>query len=128
MRILKISIVVVTTSLLLMSQPASAQPTFQVWSPDYIYAGDYGPDQDTWFVESNPFELWTIGAYHTNVAALTNVMLIVSVPDGETGSITITGASNTGTLDPLFLGGYSDTSFFPSGTNFNSHYPLQGNV
>ena len=128
MRILKISIMVVVTLLLVMSQPAWAQPTFQVYSPDYTYAGDYAPDQDTWFVIDNPFELWVLGAYHTNVTALTDVKLLVSVPDGETGSITITGASNTGTLDPLFLGGYSDTSFFPSGTNFNSHYPLQGNV
>jgi len=126
MRILKISIVIVVTLLLVMSQPALAQPTFQVWSPDAIFAGDYAPDQDTWFVIDNPFELWAIGAYHTNTYALTNVTLIVSVPDGETGSITITGASNTGTLDPLFLGGYSDTSFFPA--NFNSHYPLQDNV
>ena len=130
MRILKISIAVVTTSLLLMSQPASAQPTFQVYSPDAIYAGDYYEDQDTWFVIDNPFELWTIGAYHTNVDSLTNIRLIVSVPDGETGSITITGASGTGTANPPFMGSYTDTSFLPTtyGAKFNNHYPLKKNV
>lgn len=130
MRILKISIVVVVTLLLVMSQPASAQPTFQVYSPDYIYAGDYYEDQDTWFVIDNPFELWTIGAYHTNVDSLTNVRLIVSVPDGETGSITITGLSGSGTANPLFLGSYTDKSFLPTtyGANFNNHYPLKDDV
>ena len=58
MKVLKIPIMVVVTLLLLMSQSASAQPTFQVYSPDAIYAGDYYEDQDTWFVIDNPFELW----------------------------------------------------------------------
>ncbi len=128
MKVLKIPIVVVVTLLLLMSQPASAQPTFQVWSPDYLYAGDYYEDQDTWFVIDNPFQLWTIGAYHTNVDALTDVTLIISVPDGETGTILITGLPGSGTSDPTFIDSYSDTSFFPSGANFNNHYPLKDDV
>jgi hypothetical protein len=52
--------------------------------------------------------------------------LLISVPDGETGTITITGLAGTGTGDPLFVGSYGDTSFFPA--NFNSHYPLQDDV
>ncbi len=129
MKVLKIPIMVVVTLLLLMSQSASAQPTFQVYSPDAIYAGDYYEDQDTWFVIDNPFELWAIGAYHTNITDLTDVRLIVSVPDGETGSITITGIS--GTDDPGFIGSYTDKSLFlPTtyGANFNNHYPLQDTV
>jgi len=128
MKVLKLQIVIVLALIALISQSALAQPTFQVFSPDYLYAGDYYEDQDTWFVIQNPFELWTIGAYHTNVLSLTDVTLIVSVPDGQTGSITITGVS--GTDDPGFIGGYSDTSFLPTSHNaqFNSHYPLQDTV
>jgi hypothetical protein len=127
-KIPKIQSAIVLTLLLLMSHLALAQPTFQVYSPDAIYAGDYYADQDSWFVISNPFELWAIGAYHTNTDSLTDVRLIASVPDGETGSITITGLS--GTTDPLFIGSYADKSFLPTsyGANFNNHYPLQNDV
>lgn len=107
------------------SMPTLAQPTFQVYSPDAT-AGDYGPDQDTWFVTSPSFELWAIGAYHTNETSLTNVTLLVSVPDGETGTISITGLYGTQPADPVYLGFYSDTSFFPS--NLNNHYPLHDDV
>jgi len=124
--------------MLQLCHPASAQPTFQVYSPDAT-AGDYGADQDTWFVTSSSFELWAIGAYH-NELSLTNATLLLSVPDGETGTISITGLYGTANpilvttytdVDPL-LGvptpsGYSMTSlFFPA--NFNNHYPLQDNV
>jgi hypothetical protein len=131
MKVLKLQVVIVLVLLALVSQSALAQPTFQVYSPDYLYAGDYYEDQDTWFVIQNPFELWTLGAYHVNVDSLTDVTLIVSVPDGETGSITITGASSTGTADPGFIGSYDKTSdFLPTSynANFNNHYPLKDNV
>jgi len=128
MKVFKITALVLAVLLLLMGQSASAQPTFQVYSPDAIFAGDYYEDQDTWFVIDNPFELWTIGAYHKNEISLTNVTLLVSVPDGETGTISITGLPSSGTNDPSFIGSYSDTSFFPSGANFNSHYPVQDTV
>jgi len=121
---------VITLALLLfMSHLALAQPTFQVYSPDAVHAGDYYQDQDTWFVTDSTFELWTVGAFHTNTDFLLNTRLIVSVPDGQSGSIMITGASGTGTNDPILLGTYSTTaSFFPSGANFNNHYPLKDNV
>ena len=61
MKVFKIPILFIAL-LLLISQSTSAQPTFQVWSPDYAYAGNYGPDQDTWFVNSMSAELWIIGA------------------------------------------------------------------
>ena len=106
------------------STPAPAQPTFQVYSPDATMAGDFGPDQDTWFVNSSPFELWAIGAYHSNTISLTGATLLLSVPDGETGTISITGLY--GTADPGPGTSYDTTSFFPA--NFNSHYPLQDDV
>lgn len=126
MKVFKIPIILVVT-LLLMSQLASAQPTFQVWSPDYTYAGDYYADQDTWFVAQNPFELWAIGSYHPEIT-LTQVTLLVSVPNGELltgGTISITPLY--GTAAPIYLGSYTDTSFLPDPT-FNSHYPLKDTV
>lgn len=118
--------VITLALLLIMSQLALAQPTFQVYSPDAFYAGSYNGDQDTWFVNTSPFELWTVGAYHTNTDFLTDVRLLISVPDGETGTITVTGYPGSGTNDPDYVGSYADTSFFPA--NFNNHYPLQDDV
>ncbi len=128
LKIPKIHSVITLSLILFMSHLALAQPTFQVYSPDAVYAGDYHEDQDTWFVTDSTFELWAVGAYHTNTDALLYTRLVVSVPDGQSGSITITGASGTGTNDPTLLGSYSTTSFFPSGANFNNHYPLKDNV
>lgn len=131
MKVLKIPTVAVVTLLLLMGQPASAQPTIQVWSPDWTSVGNLmPPDQDTWYVEGSPgdpFELWVVGAYHHETTTLEDMTLIMCVPDGELGqgSISITGALSTGTNDPTLIGSYSDTSFFPPGVNFNNHYPLQ---
>lgn len=132
MKILKIPILIITL-LLFLSQSASAQPTFQVYSPDpSAHAGDYYEDQDTWFVTSMSAELWVIGAYHQNVTLLSNVRLVVSVPKGETGSISITGLEGSNldfpTNDPDLLGYYTDTSFFPTGVKFNNHYPLKEKV
>lgn len=127
MKVLKIPIMVVVTLLLLMGQSAWAQPTFQVYSPDAAFAGDYHEDQDTWFVTGGPFELWAIGAYHTNTDFLNNVTLLVSVPEGQTGTISIIGLPSSGTTDPTPIGSYTETSqFYPD--NFNYHYPLQDTV
>ncbi|MHC4461057.1 MAG: choice-of-anchor N protein [Planctomycetota bacterium] len=127
MKVFKITSLVVAVLLLLMGQPASAQPTFQVYSPDAAFAGDYHEDQDTWFVTGGAFQLWAIGAYHTNTAFLNNVTLLVSVPEGETGTISIIGYPSSGTNDPTFIGAYTETSqFYPD--NFNYHYPLQDTV
>lgn len=91
MKILKLITLLFIASFV-MNQPAFAVPTFQVWSPDYEYAGDWGPDEQTWFVAENPFDLWVIGTYQPNwTTNLTDVTLLMSVPDGETGTISITG-------------------------------------
>ncbi len=127
LKIPKLHSVITLALLLLMSHLALAQPTFQVYSPDAVYSGDYNGDQDTWFVDSSsPFELWTIGAYHTNTDFLMDVTLLISVPDGETGTITVTAINPLDDGNPALIGSYSDTSFFPA--NFNNHYPLQDDV
>lgn len=112
-----------------MSHLALAQPTIQVWTPDWTNVGDYvPPDQDTWYVDpsaGDSFELWVVGAFHYETTTLDHMKLIMTVPTGEIGSISITGASSTGTNDPTLFGTFSDTSFFPTGVNFNNHYPLK---
>lgn len=110
-----------------MSHLALAQPTFQVYSPDLLYSGSYGPDQDTHFVVDNAFELWVIGAFHNNTLSLTDIRLLISVPDDQSGTIDIFALNPDDDGVPLWVGDYATTSeFFP--TNFNSHYPLQDDV
>jgi len=147
----------------LFCQTALAVPTFQVFGynagtlPADATSGTWGNDEDTWFVSTNPFNLVVVGAYqdHEGQAAtenLTQVTLAVSVPQGETGTLSITGGDGaillttktavTGTtyynpntdadIDPLSLGspsGYSDKQFLPeSMTINNNHYPFKENV
>jgi hypothetical protein len=129
----KLQCLVVIVLLVFMSRMSLAQPTFQVWSPDNFYAGDYyidpegdDPDQDTWFVRfdgTDSFELWAIGAYHPGTT-MEQVSLLVSVPDGETGTIDIIPLGDT--ADPISVDTYTDTSFLPD--TFNSHYPLKDDV
>ena len=140
MKYCKLKFLVVFCLLVFMGRMSLAQPTFQVWSPDYEYAGDYyidpegdDADQDSWFVrsdETGSFELWAIGAYHPETT-LEQVKLLVSVPDGETGTITITGLVGSNpdypTLDPELEATYTEPTFFPV-TLLNNHYPLKGDV
>jgi len=121
MKIFKIILAV--TVLFFTSHPLFAVPTFQVWSPDWDFVGDWGSDEDTWFVEESPFELWAVGAYMPpSVTSLQECQLLVSVPHGQTGSITITGLPGSDTPDPGAGVWYATTSFFPG--NFNNHFPL----
>jgi hypothetical protein len=137
-------------TLFLMNQPASAVPTFQVWSPQAT-AGSYGPDEQTWFVTENPFDLVVAGAYKPDnqVLSLTNVTLLLSVPDGQEGTITIGGdtatlltvktdllgnPSNPSDVPPLnptedatlpTIGpdtGYADTDFLPVAPDDSANY------
>jgi len=117
MKVLKVSVSFVIV--LLMSQPLFAQPTFQVYSPDAIHGGDYFEDEDSWFVDSSTFELWAIGAYH-NETSLQECQLLLSFPDGQEGSVSITGLN--GTPDPDSSAFYTTSDFFPA--NFNNHYPV----
>ena len=123
MRIFKIILPV--TVLFFTSNPLFAVPTFQVWSPDWDSTSAVpNPDEDSWIVStSNPFELWAIGAYTpATVTSLQEAQLLVTVPDGQVGSISITGLPGSGTPDPGAGVWYATSSFFPA--NFNNHYPV----
>ena len=112
-----------TASLFLFTASVSAVPTFQVYSGGAI-AGDFGPDEDTWLTTANPADIITAGVFSANTLSLTEVTLLLSVPDSTTGTISVTGLN--GAPDPSFLGSFATIAEFePSGANFNSHYPMQ---
>jgi hypothetical protein len=144
-------------TLFLMNQTAFAVPTFQVYSEQGV-AGDWGPDEDTWLVVDNPFTFIVAGAYQNSTVSLTNVTLLLSVPDNEQGTIGfLSGDSATLRTSPVSLAplpgdpynptatatkdtlldvagndGFEDTSFLPEEpddhANYNNHYPLHGDV
>ncbi len=163
MKISNVSIALVFVVLLLMSQPLSAVPTFQVFGYDSdAIAGDWHSDEDSWLVDENPFNIVVVGAYQASngqgqsaTETLTEVTLLVSVPQGQTGSITITPDGGGTPLDPLTmrtavsdgyfnpdananidlltnvsgLDGYTGKDFLPNGPQLNNnHYPFQENV
>jgi hypothetical protein len=155
MKVLKVPTLIVAVLLAFMNLPAFALPTFQVASSDYTSVGDLGPDEETWFVTTSPFEMVVVGAYSPDTINLTQVTLVASVPQGEDGgTITITGLdgaadpilltaetlTNTGyynpsadaTIDLLdgdgVVDGYPDKDFLPDTVNFNNHYPFQEDV
>ncbi|HEG44327.1 MAG TPA: hypothetical protein ENH94_09790 [Phycisphaerales bacterium] len=106
--------------------PVLAVPTFQVYSGGAI-AGDFGPDQDTWLATSNPADIIVAGTFSSNTLSLTEVTLLLSVPDSTTGTISVTGLN--GASNPSFLGMFTTIAGFePAGANFNNHYPMQDNV
>lgn len=118
MKITKI-ILSITVSLLL-TQSLFAVPTFQTFGYDSdAIAGTWGSDEDTWLVDENPFSLVVVGAYQASsgegqsaTESLTEVTLLVSVPQGQTGAITITDSGGTPlelltmTGDTLYEGSY----------------------
>jgi len=154
MKSLKLITLLLVASLV-MNQQVFAVPTFQVYSPQGT-AGSYGEDEDTWFVTDSSFELVVAGAFTNGFTDLTNVTLLVSVPDGQTGSITITGSApatlltSPVSLDPPFPGdpvnptttatlptigantGFDTLDFLPIApddvANYNNHYPLHDDV
>jgi len=114
MKVLNVSIVLVVAVSLLIGQPLLAVPTFQVFgyndgtTPADAVAGTWGLDEDTWFVTTNPFNLVVVGAYSSNTQNLTQVTLVASVPQGQTGNISISG----GDVGAVLLYG-QDTSGLP---------------
>jgi hypothetical protein len=82
--------------------PAFAIPTFQVYI-EGATAGSYGSDQDTWFSFDNPLTLYVVGAYGSNTISITGVTLLISVPEGETGTISISGDLDDPTDIPVLL-------------------------
>lgn len=79
-------------TLLMVFSPAWATPTFQTYISGGT-AGDVGADGETWITHSGTFNLVVVGAYSSKTSALTWGTLIVSVPQGETGTLTIGGAT-----------------------------------
>ncbi|MHC4571432.1 MAG: choice-of-anchor N protein [Planctomycetota bacterium] len=168
MKVLKIPIWLILATLLLFSQSVLAVPTLQVFgyndgeTPADAVAGTWGEDEQSWLVNTNPFNLVVVGAYQaargqgqSATENLEQVTLLVSVPQGQTGTISITGGdvgATLLTLKPLVPNvdgffnpnadadrnvltdvpgddGYSDKSFLPDDQTLNNnHYPFKEGV
>jgi hypothetical protein len=109
-----------------------AVPTLQVYI-NGATAGDFGGDTDTWFTGSSSFDLILVGAYGSKTQSLQYGTLVASVPQGQTGSITVNGApaltteTDTDILTNVAgLDGYATKSFSPD--SFDNHYPFQSDV
>ena len=108
--------------LMIVCQTAVAVPIFQVYSND-LGSGDWGLDQDaldqdTWFTDDNPFTITVVGAFSAGFVNLEQVTLLVSVPEGEAGTITVNGT----TLSPMY-DLKSEITPPAGGPTFNNHYP-----
>lgn len=112
---------------LFFAQGAHATPTFQTYIQGGT-AGSYYGDQETWYSHDNPFTLIAVGAYGQNITSLSDISLLFSVPEAQTGTLTISQGSTTiaslGLADIL----HTVAEWEPPAANFNSHYPLQDNV
>ena len=85
MKALNVSLGLVFAVLLLMGESLLALPTFQTYIVGAT-AGDYHDDQDTWFTTDSSFTLVVVGAYGPQTQdPLSEVTLLLSVPEGETG-------------------------------------------
>jgi len=132
----------------LCAAPSVALPVFQA----YINGGSAGTldgDEQTWFFTGTSFNLFVVGAYGPNDLSISSVTLLLSVPKGEQGTITIsstadeaplfvnTGGGATGSpLNPSTdadkdvlmnvtgLDGYDTKAFLPAGVTFNNHHPF----
>jgi len=133
--------------------PAFGLPTFQAYINGST-AGSSGSDEQTWFFPGSEFELYIVGAYRPMDLSISSVTLLLSVPEGETGTIYITPSGGDETpilittsggvtgspLNPTLnadldvltdvagLDGYATKDFLPDGVNFNNHYPFQDGV
>jgi len=156
MKLLKLRAGLLLASLLLIGPPLFALPTFQVYIDDAT-AGNFGPDEQSWLAWDRSFTLIVAGAYQAArgqgqkaTMDLVEVTLALSVPQGQTGTITITGGdvgatlltSREGTPGTDFFNpnadadidlltnepgndGYMTKNFLPEGVEFNNHYPFQ---
>ncbi len=114
--------------------PALAEPTFQTCIMGAT-AGSVGEDVESWFTGSGTFDLVLVGAFQGNAASLTNAKLIASVPDDETGTLTVNGLTpivEVGfPMEDLLtnvagLDAFEDKSVLPD--SFNNHFPFQSAV
>ncbi|OHB58292.1 MAG: hypothetical protein A2Y07_04140 [Planctomycetes bacterium GWF2_50_10] len=132
--------VLIVFTVLLIAGPLLAVPTLQTYIQGAT-AGNVGDDHDSWFASgSGPFDLVLTGAYGPKTTKIKYATLVVSVPQGQTGTLTVNGANlltnantaiksnaNTDILTNVSGNdGFSTKNFLPA--NFNSHYPFQSNV
>ncbi|HHT9120163.1 MAG TPA: choice-of-anchor N protein [Candidatus Hypogeohydataceae bacterium YC41] len=114
-------------------------------------AGTIGQDEDTWFHSGTPFTLDVVGAFGPKTTSLTGVTLAISIPEGQTGTISLTplggaavpillttlgqsipGVNPAANADEHILtnvvgnNGYDTKSFAPA--TFNNHYPFKDGV
>ena len=135
-------------------QNTMAVPTFQAYI-DNGTAGTIGQDADTWFGTNSTFDLIVVGAYGPKTVSLTQVTLALSVPEGQTGTISITGGAtllfnstqvgstiyynpdSNADIDLLTditgYDGYKTKSFIPEDEKGkdvvgNNHYPFKDDV
>ncbi len=151
MKRLIVACIVGATGWFVASPSAQAIPVFQVYI-DGAVGGTMGADKDTWFSSDDPITLFVVGAYGKHTLSLEDVTLLVSVPQGETGTITFTDIGD-GTPALLTAAGLAaDGSFNPTGPatldllsdiagadgydlkaefqpfNVGSHYPVKDNL
>jgi hypothetical protein len=137
--------IVILIGLALIPAIAQAVPTFQVYVNGGT-AGSLGGDEDTWFTSLSSFDLVVVGAFSSNTMSLSDVTLVASAPQGQTGTLIVNGAtlqtSKTPVQDGYYnpnanadtdiltniagIDGYSTKSFLPASQD--NHYPFQNNV
>ncbi len=93
---------VIFVSISLTASTALAIPTLQTYI-NGATAGSIGSDEDTWFATDSSFSLYVVGAYGSNTISLNSLTLLVSVPDDETGTISISSDSEDSSDVPNIL-------------------------
>lgn len=94
--------VVIFVSIGFTASSALAIPTLQTYISGAT-ADSIGSDEDTWFATGSSFSLYVVGAYGSNTSNLKSVTLLVSVPDGENGTIALSADSGDSTDIPHIL-------------------------
>ena len=128
------------------SAPVVAVPTFQAYIDGGV-AADMGDDEDSWFSTDSTLSLIVVGS--TDDSELTDVTLVLSVFEGETGTISITGGDVGATLlttavgvnpdtnanedlltDVVGIDGYDTKDFLPVviPDPDNNHYPFKNDI
>jgi hypothetical protein len=116
---------------------ALAAPILQVYSPDQTSFGDVGPDQDTWFVSGAPFELWVLGEFKLNrdgsaKTTIQDLHLIISAPVTESGTVSLSALSSSGTPGPSSGTFYNTKAAISLDVGWDvdkdNHYPYQDAV
>lgn len=97
--------------MMICASSAYAIPTFQTYIDGATAQAACG-DEETWFSNVNPFNLFVVGAFGAQTSVLSDITLVLAVPEGETGTVSI---SNLNPLDetPTLL--TAMTAFNPLG-------------